>query len=89
MLDGLLITPEEKVKGENLHGGDLQDRQTIFTTLLPEESFVDRRIHDIENIECESDDQEGSEHATVSAENSYFYSELARSYVGQLINKVT
>jgi hypothetical protein len=79
MLDGLLIMPEEKVKGENLHGGDLKDRRTIFQTLLPEETFVDRRIHNIEDIECESDDQiTESEYGTLSNENSVIVSEVAR-----------
>jgi len=44
MIDGVEITNEEKVKGENLHGFDLQDREIIFKSLLPEEKFVDRRI---------------------------------------------
>lgn len=35
MLDGTEVQPEEKVRAENLHGVDLPDRETIFTTLLP------------------------------------------------------
>ena len=35
MLDGVEIAPEEKVKAENLHGVDLNDRQKIFKTMLP------------------------------------------------------
>lgn len=55
MLDGVEITSEEKVKAENLHGYDLQSREIIFKTLLPEEKFVDRRITKIEEIAPESD----------------------------------
>ena len=55
MLDGVEITNEEKVKGENLHGYDLQDREIIFKSLLPEEKFVDRRISTIDDVVQESD----------------------------------
>ena len=54
-LDGVDITAKEKVKAENLHGLDLDDRKTIFKTLLPEEEFVDRRIKTYEDIDPESD----------------------------------
>ena len=56
MLDGVEITSEEKVKAENLHGYDLQDREIIFKSLLPEEKFIDRRIGSIEDVPQESDD---------------------------------
>ena len=55
-LDGTDISPEEKIKAENLHGLDLNDRETIFRSILPEEEFVDRRISKIEDIEPESED---------------------------------
>ena len=55
MLDGVEISNEEKVKGENLHGYDLQDREIIFKSLLPEEKYVDRRISQIEDVLPESD----------------------------------
>ena len=55
MLDGVEITSEEKVKAENLHGFDCQDREIIFKSLLPEEKFVDRRILAIEDVPQESD----------------------------------
>jgi len=58
MLDGVEITSEEKVKAENLHGYDLQDREIIFKSLLPEEKFIDRRIACIEDVPQESDDGE-------------------------------
>lgn len=35
MLDGVDIIAEDKVKAENLHGVDRNDRETIFKTLLP------------------------------------------------------
>lgn len=54
-LDGSEISCEEKIKSENLHGLDLNDRETIFTSLLPEEKFIDRRINKIEDIEPESE----------------------------------
>jgi len=56
MLDGVDIAPEEKVKAENLHGVDKNDKETIFTSLLPEEKFVDRRMAMIEELEQESED---------------------------------
>ena len=55
MLDGVEITSEEKVKAENLHGLDQQDREIIFTSLLPEEKFIDRRISQIEEVPQEID----------------------------------
>ena len=57
-LDGpQLITPQEKIKAENLHGLDLNDRESIFKQILPEEEFVDRRISKIEEIEPESEEE--------------------------------
>lgn len=56
MLDGVEISSEEKVKSENLHGYDLQDREIIFKSILPEEKFIDRRIACIEDVPPESDD---------------------------------
>lgn len=56
MLDGVDIAAEEKVKAENLHGVDKNDKETIFTSLLPEEKFVDRRMAMIEELEVESED---------------------------------
>lgn len=56
MLDGVDIMSEEKVKAENLHGVDSNDRQTIFTSLLPEEKFVDRRMACVEELDVESED---------------------------------
>ena len=50
-LDGVLIQAEEKVKAENLHGTDLNDREKIFKAMLPQEQFVDRRLSVFEDIE--------------------------------------
>ena len=58
MLDGNDILSEEKVKAENLHGNDKNDKQIIFDTLLPQENFVDRRISVYEDIEEESQDED-------------------------------
>ena len=56
-LDGVDILSEEKIKAENLHGLDLADRELIFSSLLPEEKFVDRRINVAEDIPLESESE--------------------------------
>jgi protein phosphatase 1 regulatory subunit 7 len=61
MLDGVDIIAEEKVKAENLHGVDRNDRETIFKSLLPQEKFIDRRMQIIEEIEVESEDPESED----------------------------
>jgi hypothetical protein len=61
MLDGVDIIAEDKVKAENLHGVDRNDRETIFKTLLPQEKFVDRRMNMIEDLEVESEDPESTD----------------------------
>jgi len=58
MLDGVDIMSEEKVKAESLHGVDIADREIIFTNLLPQEKFIDRRISAIEMIDPESEDND-------------------------------
>ena len=40
-----------------MHGLDLADRELIFSSLLPEEKFVDRRIYTFENIALESESE--------------------------------
>ena len=67
MLDGVEIAAEEKVKAESLHGVDRADRETIFTSLLPQEKFVDRRLNMIEEIEVESEDPDSEDHSGISA----------------------
>ena len=97
MLDGIEILAEEKVKAESLHGADRVDRETIFTTLLPQEKFVDRRLNMIEDLDVESEDQDSEENSGISATlhvtsliNSSQVSggSLARKYVGELIQRV-
>ena len=61
MLDGVEISNEEKVKAENFHGFDLQDREIIFKSLLPEEKFVDRRLFRVEDVAPESDSDHDNE----------------------------
>ncbi len=56
-LDGVEVSPQEKIKAENLHGLDVADRELIFQSLLPEEKFVDRRVALIENVPLESDSE--------------------------------
>lgn len=56
MLDGQEISAEEKVKAENLHGVDYNDREKIFLSSLPEEKFIDRRLVTYEDIDPESED---------------------------------
>lgn len=58
MLDGVEISSEEKVKAENLHGYDLQDREIIFKSLLPDEKYVDRRIAKIDDVRPESESED-------------------------------
>eukprot|EP00438_Fugacium_kawagutii_P003149 Skav218929 [mRNA] locus=scaffold678:39018:56391:+ [translate_table: standard] len=43
-LDHYQVTPEERVKTEVIYGADVETRQEIFEQLLPEETFVDRRL---------------------------------------------
>jgi len=57
MVDGVEITSEEKVKSENLHGFDTQDREIIFKSLLPQEVYIDRRIAMIDDVPPESDNE--------------------------------
>lgn len=57
MLDGVIITAEDKIKAENLHGLDMADRELIFQTLLPEEKFIDRRVNVVDDIPLESDSE--------------------------------
>ncbi|CAK66253.1 unnamed protein product (macronuclear) [Paramecium tetraurelia] len=56
-LDGVQVPPEDIVKAENLYGMDLEDRKRIFKEVLPDEEFIDRRIHISELIEPETEDE--------------------------------
>lgn len=60
-LDGVLTCPEEFVKSENLYGLDLEERRRIFKEILPEEEFIDRRIHIGELIEAETESDNDEE----------------------------
>jgi Leucine-rich repeat (LRR) protein len=40
LLDGAIVSAEEKVKAENLHGADQENRKAVFHTYLPEEEFI-------------------------------------------------
>ena len=94
MLDGTDIIAEEKVKAENLHGTDLNDREKIFKAMLPQESFVDRRISVYEDVEEESDDEVSADdtcdplhpakNRSVTTDNE----NMARQYVGELFDRV-
>ena len=97
LLDGIDIYIEEKVKAENLHGIDLNDRDKIFKAMLPQETFVDRRISVYEDIEEESDDEisadetlgeglefAGAKNASITTENE----SVARQYVGELFDRI-
>ena len=99
MLDGVEIMAEEKVRAESLHGVDRSDRETIFTSLLPQEKFVDRRMNMIEDLEVESEDPDSEpEGSGISANQVHITSlinssqisngSIARKYVGELIQRV-
>lgn len=94
MLDGVDIIAEEKAKAENLHGVDLNDREKIFKAMLPQETFVDRRIAVYEDVEEESEDEVSAEETctdpmrgknkSVTTENE----SMARMYVGELFERI-
>ena len=97
LLDGIEIQIEEKVKAENLHGIDLNDRAQIFKAMLPQETFVDRRISVYDDIDEESDDEisadetlgEGQELAGPAQASIYTENEsVARLYVGELFDRI-
>ena len=104
MLDGVEISSEEKVKAENLHGYDLQSREIIFKSLLPDEKFVDRRVSRIEDVAQESDSDEdyvasgpmshqpdaasAGGGASSSQQSLRAANSVAKHYVGELISRV-
>jgi protein phosphatase 1 regulatory subunit 7 len=45
ILDGKTLNCVDFVKSENFFGKDLESRKRIFENILPEETFIDRRIH--------------------------------------------
>ncbi len=56
-LDGSLLSGQEVVVAESLYGLDVEEKYNIFKKHLPEEEFVDRRIHKSELIEAETDSE--------------------------------
>ena len=56
-LDGSPLTPQQVVQAESLYGLDVEEKYNIFQKQLPEEEFVDRRIHRSELIEAETDSE--------------------------------
>mmetsp|Transcript_46322 Transcript_46322/g.108536 ORF Transcript_46322/g.108536 Transcript_46322/m.108536 type:complete len:731 (+) Transcript_46322:56-2248(+) len=61
-LDTQHVTPEERVKTEVIFGADVETRRDIFEQLLPEETFVDRRLMTqelISQMELEQFDENG------------------------------
>jgi len=50
VLDGQAVPAEEKVKADLIYGADVEARTEIFKQLLPEETFVDRRLVTAEGI---------------------------------------
>eukprot|EP00931_Biecheleriopsis_adriatica_P059087 TRINITY_DN35297_c2_g1_i1.p1 TRINITY_DN35297_c2_g1~~TRINITY_DN35297_c2_g1_i1.p1 ORF type:complete len:1124 (+),score=267.55 TRINITY_DN35297_c2_g1_i1:243-3374(+) len=49
-LDAQQVTAEERVKTDLIFGADIETRKEIFEQLLPEETFVDRRLTTAELI---------------------------------------
>lgn len=49
-LDSVQVTAEERVKTDLVYGADIETRREIFESLLPEETFVDRRLMTEEKI---------------------------------------
>ena len=56
-LDGSKLEAKELVQAESLYGLDVEEKYNIFKKQLPEEEFVDRRIHRSELIEGETDSE--------------------------------
>ena len=56
-LDGSEVQAKEVVEAESLYGLDVEEKYNIFKKELPEEEFVDRRIHRSELIEAETDSE--------------------------------
>lgn len=88
-LDGTETTSEEKIKAENLHGLDLNDRELIFKNLLAEETFVDRRISKFEEIEVESESDEDIKFIEAAQKSSMgsHYSKANRNSQGVMSGK--
>lgn len=57
LLDGSPLSGEEVVAGESIYGLDVEEKYNTFKKHLPEEEFVDRRIHKSELVEAETDSE--------------------------------
>ena len=57
-LDGEEVTAEEKIKAENFHGMDFEDREAIYKDLFPYNTFTDRRLAQVDNIDVESQSED-------------------------------
>ncbi len=44
-MDGIRLNKEHFVRSEIFFGKTLEDRKAIFENILPDEVFIDRRIH--------------------------------------------
>ena len=58
LLDGSQLSGEEVVFAESLYGLDVEEKYNIFKKHLPEEEFIDRRIHKSELVEAETDSED-------------------------------
>lgn len=59
VLDGVEITAKDLVKSEIFFGHDLQDKKEIYSRVLPDEEFVDRRLISSHMLDPESDSEVG------------------------------
>ena len=57
LLDGSQLSGQEVVLAESLYGLDVEEKYNIFKEHLPEEEFIDRRIHKSELVEGETDSE--------------------------------
>jgi protein phosphatase 1 regulatory subunit 7 len=57
LLDGASLSGQEVVLAESLYGLDVEEKYNIFKQHLPEEEFIDRRIHKSELVEAETDSE--------------------------------
>lgn len=102
-LDEETLSPEDKIKAENLYGLDLEDRKAIFEEIFGE-GFEDRRIWKSEMLEEESQSEEEQDLFRVNLKKTGSSLSLSRAaskdslssadinayskrYVGELIEK--
>jgi len=51
LLDSVEVSPQEQVKANVAYGDDLNQQEDIFTSFLPREQFIDRRLVSSDAIE--------------------------------------